>query len=284
MKRIASIFFIGLFAIGMASCKKVENKVEFLGGTSPALSSSVSAGSEVTLDSKKKEAIALTLNWTNPNYKFNTGISSQDVSYVVQIDTVGANFSSSLIQEKSVAKDLSMSFATKDLNNMLLKLKLPIGVLSTFEVRLEAYLGSEAVPYYSNVLTLKATPFLDIVVPLPTSGELYLVGGDPLLGNWANGGAYANQNQQFTEVDATTFSITVNLSGGDNTTDANQFLILPVWGNWDHKFSCKNTADQPVTGGEFGFDLSSNFPAPPTAGTYKIVMDFKLGTYTVTKQ
>lgn len=282
MKRIVSIFFIGLLAAGLGSCEKVENKVKFEGGTPPVLSASVSSGSEVVLNSKTKEAIALTLHWTNPNYKFNTGISSEDVNYVVQLDKAGANFSGDKLQEKSVSKDLSLAFATKDLNSMLLKLGFPEKVEATFEVRLKAYLGSGAVPYYSNVLTLKATPYLDVAVPVPA--EMYLVGGGPLLGNWANGGTFAHQNQEFTKVDATTFSLTVELSGGDNTTDANQFLFVPVWESWDHKFACKKTADQPTTGGDFGFDWSDNFPGPTAAGTYKIVVDFKLGKYTVTEQ
>ena len=35
-------------------------------------------------------------------------------------------------------------------------------------------------------------------------------------------------------------------------------------------------------GGDFGFNLSDNFPAPATSGFYKIVLDFQNGKFTVT--
>src|SRR5947208_9628684 len=97
----ALILFISLIAGG---CKKDETKVLFEGGTPPVLSADQS-----TLELIKDNATqtAVTFSWTNPDYSFNTGVSSQDVSYVLQVDTAGADFTSSSKQEISISKDLS---------------------------------------------------------------------------------------------------------------------------------------------------------------------------------
>jgi hypothetical protein len=38
------------------------------------------------------------------------------------------------------------------------------------------------------------------------------------------------------------------------------------------------------TGGDFGYDLNDNFPAPAASGTYKIQVNFATGKFTLTKQ
>ncbi len=37
-------------------------------------------------------------------------------------------------------------------------------------------------------------------------------------------------------------------------------------------------------GGDFKFDAKDNFPGPAASGTYKIVVDFQRGKFTVTPQ
>jgi len=146
-------------------------------------------------------------------------------------------------------------------------------------------LENNSVPLTSNVLKFTATPYsIPPKVTPPASGTLYLVGGDSKLGGWQNGGSYKVQNQQFTQKSATLYEITVQLSGGDNTTGDDQYLFVPVWGDWSHKYACKKTSDQSPDGGDFGYDLSDNFPGPAAAGTYKITVDFQRGKYTVVKQ
>lgn len=277
------LLFLTAALFTMMSCRKSENKIIYEGGEAPALTASVPAGSVIPLNILTKTNKAVIFNWTNPDYKFNTGVNSQNVNYTLQVDKAGLDFSGSDIQERSFTSDLSGTLTQDDLNKMLIQLGFDFDQEATFEVRIKAFLGDGSVPLYSNVLTFKAVPYLDVVVPLPTTGKLYIVGGDVLLGKWGNGGDYAVQNQEFTRDDLTTYSITIEFSGGDNTEDEHQFLFIPLWGNWDHKFACNKTSEQPETGGKFGFDFSSNFPAPSAAGTYKIVVDFKFGTYTVTK-
>lgn len=280
---IRPLLFLAAVMLTMAACNKVENKIIFEGGTAPQLSSNLSVNSVIPLNQGTKANSAITLNWTNPDYKFNTGVSSQNVNYTLQVDKAGAGFQSSTLQEKTFSGDLSNTLTQDEVNKMMIQLGLPFDVESTIEMRVRSYLGDGSVALYSNVLTFKVIPFLDVAIALPTTGELYIVGGDAKLGGWANGGSFAVQNQQFTVTDLTTYTITVELSGGDNTSDKNQFLFVPKWGDWGHKFACKKTSEQPESGGLFGFDWSDNFPGPSTAGTYKIVVDFVKGNYTVTR-
>ncbi len=75
------------------------------------------------------------------------------------------------------------------------------------------------------------------------------------------------------------FEITLPLTGGK------QYLFLPVNGDWSHKYAvADNTILGLSEGGDFGYDLSQNFPAPATDGTYKITANFVTGKFTVTKQ
>ena len=59
--------------------------------------------------------------------------------------------------------------------------------------------------------------------------------------------------------------------------------MLPVNGDWSHKFAVANNSVAGISaGGDFGFDLSDNFKAPATSGLYKIIVDFQSGKFTVT--
>ena len=78
MKSILKLLFGSLFlAVAFSSCEKDENKIYYEGGTAPVLSASSTAAQVLLIANKNNTA--LTLNWTNPNYMFTTGVSSQDV-------------------------------------------------------------------------------------------------------------------------------------------------------------------------------------------------------------
>ena len=106
---------------------------------------------------------------------------------------------------------------------------------------------------------------------LPTN--LYLV-GDATAGGWNN--PVPVPSQQFTRLNSSIFEITIPLIGGK------QYLMLPVNGDWSHKFAVANNSLAGLwSGGSFGYDLSDNFPGPPTSATYKITANFVTKTFTV---
>jgi hypothetical protein len=275
MKNISKlILFTLLLPAIFTACKKDEHKDYYLGGTAPVLAASTSA---VGLSYATKDQQAMSFNWTNPNYQFTTGISSQDVSYTLEIDTMGSNFTNPNKQSISVSKDLSVSLTQSQLNDYLLnQLQLQTGVQHNMQARVKSTIGTTAALLISNVVNFTAIPYaIPPKVQPPGSGQLFLV-GDATNGGWNN--PVPVPSQQFTQVSPTFYSITVSLIGGK------QYLFIPVNGDWSHKFACHSTAGQAATGGDFGYDWTDNFPGPAASGTYKIDVDFQRGKYTVTKQ
>lgn len=269
-------FFLPLFLLlTIISCKKDDNnKVTYTGGTAPVLSSSYTSTSNLVLDPNQSSATALTFSWTNPDYQFSDGISSQDVNYTLQVDTTGSNFTNPSMQEISIAKDLSKTFTVKDFNTIFTKLGIAENMVHNIEFRLKAAIAN-AVPLYSNVVKMKIVPYLDVVVPIPAKGDLWIV-GDATSNGWANPlTAPYDVSQKFTKVSSSLYELTINLLGGggykliqDNGVWSTQYHM--VTGTWDAGTFEKKDSDP-------------QFPGPQSAGTYKISVNFKTGTYTVVK-
>jgi hypothetical protein len=273
---ISKLFFISAFALLLGSCKKDESQQFYKGGTAPVLSASVTG--TIPLAYATKDQVGVTFSWLNPSYQFINGISSQDVAYTIEIDKTGNNFGANKLTI-SIAKDLAVIYTQDQFNSLIAGLNLTVGTAASIDVRIKASLnGNVATLLTSNTLVFSVTPYNPPPkVAVPAGGVLYLVGS-------ATGGGWGNPvpvpAQQFTKVSTTLYSITVPLTGGQ------EFLFLPLNGNWDHKFACNKTANPPSgdTGGVFGYDFGDNFPGPAANGTYKIDVDFQKGIYTVTKQ
>jgi len=277
--------FLGVLAL--AACKKQGTDVVYKGGTAPVLTATLNDSIPLSNANAKSQAIGFA--WTNPNYQFSNGPSSLNVTYNLQFDTLGANFTSPHMQTVQVSPDLSKSFTVDALNSLVANgLQLAYDQPHTLQVRVVAEIapytsGSAGIAMLnSNLLKFTVTPYAPppAVTP-PASGTLVLVGGDPLLGGWSNP---VPASQQFTRVSNTDYQLTIALSGGDPTNGNDQYLVLPVNGSWSHKYACASTSAQPFSGGSFGLDQSSNFPGPAAAGTYKFDVNFQTGTITVTKQ
>lgn len=266
--------------IMILSCTKQESIIYFEGGTEPVLTAS--STSPLVLNKNNENNFAIRFEWTNPNYHTTTGISSHDVIYFIQADTTGSNFTNPRMAQVSVSKDLSREFTVKELNSLfgVTQLNLVDGIPHNIEFRIKSTLVGTAVPLYSNVIKMVITPYLDVAVPLPTTGELFLV-GDATPGGWAN--PVPLPNQQFTKVNNTTYEITLPLLGGGK-----HYLFLPLNGDWGNKYAVQNSS-QPVGGGDFGYNggnatYNTDMPGPLVDGTYKITVDFITGKYTVVKQ
>lgn len=267
LKFIVPFFLLCFIA---SSCKKDEHKIYLEGSTAPVLTAS--STSPMVLNIAQKNNTALTLSWTNPNYQFTTGVSSQDVSYTLQVDTTGANFSNPKIQEISIAKDLSTTFTVGSLNAVLLSMGLAEDMPHNIEMRIKASLNN-TVPLYSNVVKLVITPYLDVKFPVPA--KLYIT-GSATPGNWMGGGDPELISQKFTKISSTQFQITLPLSADKF------FLFVPVYGDWNNKYGGTGSGSNSnnVYGDSFQPN-GSDLKAPPVSKTYTITVDFKTGTYTV---
>lgn len=278
MKNMIKLMFGTLFTAAiLLSCKKDENKVYFEGGTNPVLK--VSSSANLFLDSTKKNTTALTFNWTNPEYKFNTGISSQTVTYILQVDTTGSNFSNPSIQETSISADLSTSFTVKQVNTFLNKLLLERDIPHNMEFRIKSTING-TVPLYSNVVKIVITPYLDVAVPLPppvppaTIGALYIT-GNAMPSDWTNAPPTA---QKCTRISLTEYTVTVNFAPGKF------YKFLSNLGNWQPQYGGKE-----ANGGDFSANMGGGsdpdaIPTPSVSGSYKITLNFVTGKYTVVKQ
>lgn len=276
MKFLSKILLLALVTTTVFyACKKDENQIYYTGGTAPVLKSSAATGSSLSLSETNKDLVAMKLWWTNPNYQFTTGISSQDVTYTIEIDTTGANFSSPNKKEVSLSADLMKEITIGDLNKYLVAdMKLKAEVNHDIEIRIKSSLSGSAA-LYSNVFKYSIKPYLVVKVALPSSGDLFLV-GSATPGGWSN--PVPEPSQKFTKISASTYELTIALTGGDS------YLLLPVNGSWSDKYggvgSSNNTNN--VDGDDFkrgGSDLK----APPVSGNYKITVDFQEGKFKLVK-
>jgi len=279
-KLFRKLIFIGAGVVLFASCKKDQSMEYFNGGTAPVVSSSVTG--TIPLSYANSSLNAVTFNWTNPNYQFASGISSQDVSYLLEIDTLGANFTNPNRLTQTISKDLGVTFTQSAFNSILLnQMYLVPGIKHTIQVRITSSISSvTATNAVSNVLQFTVTPFqIPPVITPPASGKLFLVGGDSKLGAWAN--PVPVPAQQFTQVSSTMYTITIALAGDGN------YDFIPVNGSWSEKYCVTDATIAGLSAGGSFVDLfsgGSDIPGPGVAGTYKIVVDFQHGKFTTTKQ
>ena len=277
MKKILKYFSLAIAAtMVLAACQKEENKIYFEGGTPPVLTASTT---NINLQPGLEANTAVALSWTNPDYEFTTGVSSHDVNYTLEIDTLGGNFSSGVKYSTVIAKELDKTFTVAELNSILgntMLLQLNPRREYTLEIRVISSIGS-SLKLASNVVAVKTTPFSPPPkVEPPAEGNLWVV-GDAFAGGWDNPipSTYEG-SQKFTKVSNTIYELTVDMKGGGG------YKLIQKQGDWGSQYHM-------VTGtwesGTFEKkDSDPQFPGAPSAGTYKITVDFQLGKYTVVKQ
>ena len=218
-----------------------------------------SSTSPIVLDVSNATSNAISFNWNASGYGNNT------ISYALQLDTAGDNFAHPQVIKYD--QKLTSSILVNDLNSMAIAAGVSGGSTKNVEFRIVSYLGaSYTTPLvYSSVISISITTF----TPIPPT--LYIV-GDATPGGWNN--PVPLPSQQFTRLDAVSYGIVINLTAGKS------YLLLPVNGDWTHKYGGAS-----ATGGALLADNAvpgSNTPAPATSGVYQIVVNFQTGTYTVT--
>lgn len=275
MKNRLTILVSSCLLLLLFSCKKEETKIYYEGGTTPVLTASTTS---VTLEPGSEANTALALNWTNPEYQFSNGANSQDVTYTLEMDTAGANFSSSKKYSTVISKELAKSFTVAELNGILgntMLLQLNPRRVYNMQMRIISSIGTGA-KLISNTISFTAKPFAPPpkVAP-PTNGTLWAT-GDAFPSGWQNPlNAPNDTKQKFTQVSNTLYELTVTLPGGGG------YKLIQINGDWGTQYHMTTgTWD----GGQFEKkDSDPQFPGPPNAGNYKITVNFQLGTYSVVK-
>jgi hypothetical protein len=272
-------FFCFAAAFVFSGCSKEENKLYFESGTPPVLTAEDTSDIVLIRDNAAQNAV--TFDWTNPNYQFNTGVSSQDVTYTLQVDTLGANFTSPTMQELSISKDLSVTYTVQQLNSILTKLDVKEDIPHETEFRIVSSLAN-SVKQTSNSISITITPYLDVAVPIPPTDELYIT-GSAMPSDWTNN---PPETQKCEQVSKTEYDIVVHLKPGL------QYKFLSTLNNWQPQYGIVSaTSPNPKSGGDIGYNFGlpgqkdpDSFPTPDVEGDYKVDLNFKTGKYTVTKQ
>ena len=264
---------LAVLAVAVFSCKKEENKVTFQGGTAPVLSASTTGN--VPLSFANRNMDAFTISWTNPAYQFNTGLNSQNVTYEIEIDTTGSNFTNPARKILSVSNDLSRTFTQGDFNSYLTNdMGLAVNRPHDIEIRVKSYLPNKQAMLVSNTIKVRATPYSPPPAVEPYTNEVFIV-GNATAGGWNN--PVPSPAQKMTQVGPYLYEITLPLIGG------NSYLFLPVNGSWSQKygFDGANNANPPLAGAfrREGGDMK----APDESGNYKIQLNFQTGRYSLTK-
>lgn len=275
---IKNMFLFAMLTMLAWSCSKDEKKIYYEGGTAPVLEATAT---DLVLTDATKTEEAVTFSWTNPNYMFTTGVSSQNVYYILEIDTVGANFSSPNKQSVAITSNLDQTFTVGEINTILANgLLLKTGMLHNIEVRVKSTLVNNSAALYSNVLQMTAIPFMPPPkVAIPIEGTLWLV-GNATAGGWNNPllSPY-DVTQKFTQDPNvnTLYTLTVDFIGGGG------YKLVQKMGVWGTQYHALDGGV--VSGGDFEMkDSDPQFPGPAEAGTYKVTVDFQLGKYYVEKQ
>lgn len=262
----------------VASCKKDEHKIYLEEGTAPVLSANKTGTIPLSFANQDQEAIKL--SWTNPNYKFTTGLSSQNVTYQIEIDTTGSNFTNPLRQTITVSNDLNKSFTQKEFNDIVFnQMKLKPAMAHNMEIRVKSFLGTNSAALTSNVLKYTVTPYvIPPKVNPPSTGKLFITGG-ATPASWQCGCGEAElASQQFTQVTPTLYVLnSIQLTGGGS------YLLLPQYGSWAAKYGgVGGNNSNNVDGDEFK-ENGSDLKAPAATGNYKIEVDFQSGKFKLTK-
>ena len=250
----------------VTACDKVDDLPFYTEGNEPTLTASATTIAPLPADSNNT---VLVLDWTSPDYAADTAT----FKYIIEVDSAGRNFSNAV--RKEVIGERSASFLAKELNTIMLNYGFAFNRAYNLDMRVISSYANNNERRVSNTVTVRATPYkVPPKVALPTTGKLYIV-GDATQGGWTN--PVPVPSQELDQIDETTFGGIFDLNG------AREYLVLPLNGNWDNKYSVGNKLLPNLNqGGDFGFNLSDNFPGPATAGLYKLVMDFQAGKFTVT--
>lgn len=276
---IKSIFAGAIACFLLGSCKREIAEVTYKGGTEPVLTSS--ATDTISLLPADSSNTAVTFNWTNPNYLFSTGVNTFNVSYNLEVDTLGANFGSANKQTVSIISDLSTSFSVMNFNALVANgLGLSYGSPHHIQTRIKSFItngDTGAVALYSKALSFVVTPYAPPpkITP-PSTNTLYIVGA-ATAGGWDNPiDLVPPATQQFTQISPTEYKITISLIG------SGEYKLIAVNGSWTNQWSVA-TQDTYPNGGPFVFN-GANCIAPAASGTYIIDVNFQTGIFTVTPQ
>ncbi len=165
---IKSLLFLATAGLVLSACKKDQTKV--IVSTKNASNTLTESATSVTLDSTKKQTVAVTFTWDSVNYNVKTTIA-----YVLQFDVASDAFKTP-VSVTAGTNVYSLAYTDSALNALAIKL----GDTSSgaIQVRVLSYIAAGSDFYdsvYSNTVSITITPYIIYIAPPPPS-SLYVVG------------------------------------------------------------------------------------------------------------
>ena len=150
------IMMMAVAAIIISSCKKDEVKTILNVGAAPTLAAN---NTTLVLLQANANNDAVKFTYTPATFGFDAA-----VTYVLQIAKGGTSFASASTTEVGLSNisPMEKSFKVVDFNRELLKI-INYGTATPVEVRVKATVAAAAPPTYSNVVTITATAYRDII-------------------------------------------------------------------------------------------------------------------------
>jgi len=264
-------------ALALNSCdKKDPLATPYTPGTAASLTATATSSAPATADSS---SIVNTFTWTTASYD---RYPDSTVKYTVQLDSAGKNFSNPVILATFTGPSIrTVALTAKQLNSFLMDGRgYPATVPVDLEIRVVTSKSNFNEQYSSNIAAYHYTPYIPAmpqvapvpVTTMPVNNELYMV-GDMTAGGWNNPVPVPSQKLTRT---GNIYSLILHSNG------TGQYLLLPVNGDWGHKYAVQNSAD-PALQGYFGYNVGSNFNSnfngPALPGTYLFRYDVSTGAY-----
>ncbi len=271
-KHLLNWLAAGIASLTLFSCEKDENQVVFEGGSAPALTANRADTIPIAKITKDQQAIAF--SWTNPNYSLNTGPSSQNVNYALQLRAQGTT---DWVSVSSTTSAIQTSYTQGAFNDFLVKdkaaggLGLEFGVPLLVEARVVSYLGalsnSNATNQASNILVFKTQAYS--VIP-----DLWIT-GNATASSWTN---TPPPPQKFSyDVPTKKFKITMNFTPG------NYYKFLEVQGQWQPQWGGAPKTGGPISVNDGTGSDPDAIETPSAAGTYILTVDLNNKTLVITQ-
>ena len=151
---IKNLLWISLSSLFLWSCQKDEEQARLQTGPTPTLTASAN---NLVLQQSNGSAEAITLTWNAAEYGFKAA-----TTYRLQMATIGSNFAAASTTEVIIGNSLQRKFTVTEINKELLKI-IPATIASDVDIRVKADIGTTVPSVYSNVVTIRATPYRDII-------------------------------------------------------------------------------------------------------------------------
>jgi starch-binding outer membrane protein SusE/F len=260
------------------SCKKEGYEPVLEKSSGPVISSPANNATYVLQEDQKNEPFE-SFTWSAADYNINAGRNWElmnsdklgDITYTVQLDTEGDNFSSPITLTATTSTSFSMTVG--ELNGKLLTMGLATGTAHNLVLRVigDVSITSVLDNVISETVKFTVTPF-EAAIVFPS---IYLL-GDATAPGWDN--ANALPMFAFSE---TQFAIVANLAGEGKFLKFIKDLgaWAPQWGTDGGTSESGPLVFRPT---EAEPDPAA-IPAPVEVGDYRIFADIGALTYSITK-